>query len=117
VKKKILVAEDEEEILLFLKLILELGGYEVITARDGGICLSLYEKEKPDLVISDIKMPVLSGLEIYEKLKDKTKFIFVSGIVTEKDIPYELVERKMFFTKPIEPKGFVKRVSEVFSDG
>lgn len=114
-KKKILVAEDEEEILLFLKLILELAGYEVMTAKDGGICLSLYEKEKPDLVISDIKMPVLSGLEVYEKLKDKTKFIFVSGIVSEKDIPYALVEKRMFFTKPIEPKGFVNRVAEVLS--
>lgn len=111
--KKILVAEDEDEIRLFLKLILELANFKVIEAKDGESCIEMFEREEPDCVICDVKMPKLSGLEVYEKLKDKTKFIIVSGIVNERDIPKELIATKRFFLKPIEPKGFVNRVSEL----
>jgi CheY-like chemotaxis protein len=108
--KKILVAEDEQDVLYFLKLILELGEIEVITAEDGKECLRKYEKEKPDLVICDVKMPKMSGLEVYERIQDKEKFILISGIVTEEDLPKELVERGNFFIKPLPPKEFVEKV-------
>gem|GEM_PF-6803425 len=112
-KKKVLVAEDEDEIRLFLKLILELADFEVILANDGESCIKIAEKENPDLVICDVKMPKLSGLEVYERLKDKAKFVIVSGIVNERDVPKELIDEKRFFLKPFEPKVFVNRVSEL----
>lgn len=112
-KKKILVAEDDEEIRLFLKLILELANFEVILTSNGESCIEMFEKEKPDCVICDVKMPKCSGLEVYEKLKDKTKFVIISGIVNEKDVPKELIDTKRFFLKPVEPKGFVNRIHEL----
>lgn len=112
-KKKILVAEDEEEIRLFLKLILELAKFDVILTSDGKSCVEMFEKEKPDCIICDVKMPKMSGLELYEKLKDKTKFVIISGIVNEKEVPKELIATKRFFLKPVEPKGFVNRIKEL----
>ncbi len=112
-KKRILVAEDENEIRLFLKLILELAEYDVILATDGESCLKLFKEKKPDCIICDVKMPKMSGLEVYERLKHKTKFIIVSGIVNEKEIPRELIDTKRFFLKPLEPKTFVNRVCDL----
>ncbi|MEW6007612.1 MAG: response regulator [bacterium] len=116
-KKKILVAEDEDDIRLFLKLILELADFEVILASDGESCIRKFEEEKPELVICDVKMPKLSGLGVYERLKDKTKFVIVSGIVNENEVPKELVSAKRFFLKPFDPKGFANRIEEVLKNG
>lgn len=114
--KKIIVADDEEEIRLFLKLILELANFEVILTDNGASCIEMFEKEKPDCVICDVKMPKCSGLEVYERLKDKTKVVIVSGIVNEQEIPKDLVATKRFFLKPIEPKGFVNRIEELLKN-
>ncbi|MDA9951012.1 response regulator [Oligoflexaceae bacterium] len=83
--KKILVVDDEPEILAFLADMLELEGATVTTAANGKIAYDhIIESENLFCaIVSDIRMPVMSGLELLKKLKSENKkpdnFIFISG--------------------------------------
>ena len=65
----LLVVDDEKEIRNFLKRALEAHGYNVVLAPDGKQALTLYAEHKPDLIILDILMPELNGLEVLEILR------------------------------------------------
>lgn len=67
--KRILLVDDDAEIIESLRLALEAHGYEVIIARDGNQGLALTERESPDLVILDMMMPKRSGFLVLEKLR------------------------------------------------
>ncbi|MCP8315187.1 MAG: response regulator [archaeon] len=76
---KILVVDDEQDILELARVILENKGYEVITAKDGNEALEKVSASKPDLIILDIIMPRKNGLEVCKILKSnpKTKSICI----------------------------------------
>ena len=67
--KRILLVDDDAEILESLRLALEANGYEIHIARDGNQGLALIERESPDLVILDMMMPKRSGFLVLERLK------------------------------------------------
>ncbi len=67
--KRILLCEDDPDILKIVEFWLSDGGYEVCVAADGAESLALAKKKKPDLVILDYRMPVLNGWEVCQKLK------------------------------------------------
>lgn len=67
---KILLVDDEEDILEFLRYNLELEGYEIDTAKDGNLAVERVKAFKPDLIILDIMMPGMNGIEVCEKLRD-----------------------------------------------
>ena len=69
VRKKILLVDDDREIVESMRLALEAGGYEVLIARDGNQGLTLAVRENPDLVILDMMMPKRSGFLVLEKLR------------------------------------------------
>lgn len=62
--KKILVVDDEESIVTLLQYNLERSGYDVITASDGEEALKKAETEKPDLIVLDVMLPKLDGIEV-----------------------------------------------------
>jgi DNA-binding response OmpR family regulator len=68
---KIMVVDDEKNILSLYQLELEEEGYEVVTANSGKEALELFDKEKPDLVTLDIMMPNMDGIQVLRKLKEK----------------------------------------------
>jgi DNA-binding response OmpR family regulator len=68
-KKKILVVDDEEDILHFLELVLAEKGYEVLSASDGHEALTRAQIERPDLVLLDIMMPQMDGWEVLKLLR------------------------------------------------
>ncbi len=67
--KRILLVDDDAEIIESLRLALEANGYTVLVARDGNQGLALTERESPDLVILDMMMPKRSGFLVLEKLR------------------------------------------------
>jgi DNA-binding response OmpR family regulator len=70
--KKVLIIEDRRENIVFIaNNILKPEGYEVITARDGSMGLEKAQTEHPDVIITDLKLPVLGGLEMMEKLVEQ----------------------------------------------
>ena len=87
--KRILVIDDEELILNFLKDLLVEEGYEVITACNGEEGLALFEAQSADLVITDIIMPVKDGLDTILELKKKAPELPVIAISAGGNIPKE----------------------------
>ena len=70
---KILVIDDEKIIRERLKRLLELDNYETFTAEDGRKGLEIFDKEKPEILLVDIKMPGMDGIEVLSKIKEKSK--------------------------------------------
>lgn len=121
--KKILVADDEKHIVQIVQFNLEKkGNYEVIVAYDGEMALELIKKEKPDLVISDIMMPKMTGFELFEALrKDEeikdTPFIILTA--KGQDSYFEEGQEKgilHILTKPFSPKALLATAKEILGE-
>ena len=80
-RTKILVVDDETELVETMKGWLQANGYEVLTALDGQQALKAVSTEKPDLVILDILMPRMSGLEVLTQLRHKKETIYLPVIM------------------------------------
>ena len=79
---KILVIDDEKPTLSMFRLLLEAYGYLVLTAENGTEGLEIFRKEKPAIVITDIKMPGINGLTVLQRIKDidpKAGVIVITG--------------------------------------
>jgi DNA-binding NarL/FixJ family response regulator len=112
----ILVVEDNEEMRGYITSILS-GTYEVVCAEDGKQALKLLEKQRFDMVITDIRMPVMDGEQLFEACDDRRiPFIFLTAYGTpEKEI--ESLERGVvaFISKPFTPKQLLVTVTSVLS--
>jgi DNA-binding response OmpR family regulator len=120
---KILVFDDEPSILLMLKKMLEKEGHEVDLALNGRDGMELFEKNIPDLVITDIIMPEKEGLETILELRKKhpkLKIIAISGggrIGPEGYLPSaKHLGANMVFQKPLIQKEFVKAVASLLGE-
>ena len=93
--KKILVADDEESVRLVLKQMLEAVGYKVDTAADGSQALAKMKADNYDLLIADINMPVMDGVELLKKSRElfpQLPVIFVTGFGRDKIIVQAMKE-------------------------
>lgn len=114
-KYKILLADDEKDIVEFLKYNLEEEGFNVITAYDGK---EAFEKlsQKPDLILLDIMMPRMDGYEVCSKIRAMNEFnnvpiIFLTAKVAEIDEVHGLnIGANDFIKKPISPKTLIARL-------
>jgi DNA-binding response OmpR family regulator len=68
-KPKILIVDDETDVVEFITRTLQTEGFDVIAAYDGIAALDLVDSEKPDLILLDIMMPMMSGYEVCEQIK------------------------------------------------
>ena len=113
---KILIVDDEPDILEFLKYNLVKEGYKVTTANDGAEGIKQAEAEVPSLIILDIMMPKMDGVEVCRHLRsrpefDKTLIVFLTA--REEDysqIAALDVGGDDYITKPIRPRVFISRV-------
>lgn len=121
--KKILVADDEKHIVQIVQFNLEKkGNYEVIVASDGEMALELIRQEKPDLVISDIMMPKMTGFELFEALRKNeeikdTPFIILTA--KGQDSYFEEGQEKgilHILTKPFSPKALLAIAKEILGE-
>ncbi len=112
----ILIIEDEPELVKVLRSYLEKGGYQVLTAYKGDSGLTLWESNKPDLVILDLNLPGMDGLDIARTIRKHadTPIIMVTARVEEAD---RLVGLELgaddYITKPYSPREVVARVRAV----
>jgi len=116
VKKRILVVDDELNIIKFLSSNLEARGYEVMAALDGSEALNTFEKELPDLVILDIMMPKVDGFEICRRLREwtQTPIIMLSARADEGDKVKCLdLGADDYITKPFGAAELIARVNAV----
>ena len=117
---KILVAEDEPMLLKTIELKLKKEGYEVITTIDGREAVAKIETEDPDMVITDIMMPYVSGLEIVAIVRKKTgkkiPIIMLSAMEQEKVVmeAFELGADD-YITKPFSLNELAIRVKRLMS--
>ena len=113
---KILVADDEEDILEILEIRLSNAGYEVIKARDGREAVEYAFKEKPDLIVMDVMMPVMDGFEATKTLRSKlaTAAIPVLMLTAKRDKESELkgleVGADDYLTKPFDKDKLLARI-------
>lgn len=114
--QKILIIEDEIEISKILASYLEKAGYQVISAARGDQGLSLWEHSKSDLILLDINMPGMDGLEVAREIRKKSDIpiIMITARVEESDklIGLELGADD-YITKPFSPREVVARVKTV----
>lgn len=103
---RLLLVDDEEGIRKVLKITLESAGYEVLLAADGESGLDLFSRENPDIVITDIKMPGIDGIELLRRIKNlnpETEVIMITGHgdmdLAVKSLQHEAAD---FITKPID---------------
>ncbi len=114
--QKILIADDEPEIVKLVRAYLEAAGYRVVTAKDGREALVVTRHEKPDLIILDLTMPEMDGIEFTRRLRQEknTPIIMLTARVEETDriIGLELGADD-YVTKPFSPREIVARVRAV----
>ncbi len=108
-KKKILLADDEEDIKTVIKLYLESKGYDVVTSYDGLDTLDKVKAEKPDLILLDIMMPVINGFEVCKQLKADENTSHIPIVMLSAASHADSVERAIeagaldYIMKPFEP--------------
>jgi two-component system alkaline phosphatase synthesis response regulator PhoP len=118
--KKILIADDEADILEIISYNLELHGYQVITAKDGDQAIRMAREENPDLIILDIMMPKKSGIEVCKILRSQPEFkntliVFLTALNDELSHVKGLeLGADDFISKPISPKIMVSKVNAFF---
>jgi two-component system, OmpR family, alkaline phosphatase synthesis response regulator PhoP len=118
--KKILIADDEPDIIEILQYNLEKEGYDVITAKDGEEALVKAKNNKPDLIILDIMMPKKTGDEVCEILRSQAAFkntliIFLTALNDESSHIKGLeTGADDYVSKPVSPKVLVSRVNALF---
>jgi two-component system, OmpR family, alkaline phosphatase synthesis response regulator PhoP len=114
--KKILLVDDEPDILEFLEYNLKKEGYQVVTAADGLNALKQARETRPDLIILDIMMPGLDGIETCRQLRSEPQFNQTPiAFLTARDEDYTQIAAldiggDDFITKPIKPKVFLSRI-------
>jgi DNA-binding response OmpR family regulator len=113
---KILIIEDETELTRVLRSYLEKAGMSVISAARGDTGLSLWEHERPDLVLLDLNLPGLDGLDVARDIRRKTEtpIIMVTARVEETDRLIGLeIGADDYIIKPYSPREVVARVRAV----
>jgi two-component system alkaline phosphatase synthesis response regulator PhoP len=120
--KKILVADDEPHILRSLKLVLEEAGYSVLTATNGEEAFHKTKKEKPDLLILDIKMQKMNGYEVCDKLRtdplQRDMPVMILSALGQTDQNREGSEDHAFaiIAKPFSPYSLLDQVRKILKN-
>ncbi len=112
----LLVVEDDPAMLVALRDILESAGYNVLTAPNGKIALDILENARPALILSDISMPVMDGIQLFEAVRKlprgmATPFIFLTAKGTREDIfAGKMMGADDYITKPITSHELITAV-------
>ena len=115
--KKILIADDEPNIVAALEFLLQRNGYEVHVARNGEEALKLVEDCHPDLVLLDVMMPVKSGYEVCTRIRERAewghiKIIMLSAKGRDAEVTKGLsIGADVYITKPFSTRDLVAKIN------
>ena len=119
--RTVLIVEDDPVILRLLEVNFELEGLEVLLAEDGAAGLELAKERRPDLVVTDIMMPKLSGIELVESLKTDPLTAHIPIILLSAKAQTADLKAGMdagaddYITKPFEPLDLLDRANSLLS--
>ena len=116
---KILIADDEPNILLSIEYLMKREGYEVHVARDGQQALEVLRRERPRLMLLDVMMPLKTGFEVCQELRaddalKDTLVLMLTAKGRDTDLAKGLgVGADAYMTKPFSTKALVQKVKEL----
>lgn len=119
-KGTVLVVDDDRVIVSLLQLNFEIEGYDVLTATGGEAGLAQARQGRPDIIVLDVMMPGIDGLEVARRLRteDETRgipIILLSAKAQNSDIQAGLAVADEYMTKPFEPAELLERVSTLIA--
>jgi DNA-binding response OmpR family regulator len=121
-KRKILVVDDEPQIVRLLALRLKSKNFDVISAYDGYQCVQVAKQELPDLILLDIKMPLGGGIKAFEKLKSisatsRIPVIFITAYPSE-EIKKQVMDlgAEDFVSKPFNSDVLIEKINIILND-
>ena len=118
-RRLVLVADDDEDILVLVRTVLERAGYEVSAVRDGAEAIAAARQRRPDLAVLDVAMPELDGLEVLRRLRadastSDVPVLLLSARVQEDDVARGFATgADAYVQKPFSPRELSDRVSEL----
>ena len=117
--RKALVIDDEIHIVQVVAIKLRNNGFDVTTAENGAVALDIAKEEKPDIIITDFQMPVMTGLELVENLRKDTAtedipviMLTARGFAIEEDKRQEL-KISACLSKPFSPREVLQTIEDV----
>ena len=118
--KKMLIVEDEEDVLELLFAIFDdLGGYQILCARDGEEALRIAREDNPDIILLDILLPKMNGYEVCKSVKSvpamsHTKILMLSGLAQNSDRQKaQQAGADAYMTKPFSSIVLAEKVEEL----
>ena len=124
--KKILIADDEPDILEIISYNLKIEGYDVVTAKYGEDALQKAKISKPDLIILDVTMPKKDGFQVFSELRQnqltsRIPIVMLTGISAQGSVKFSKKEMGEFFgeepeaflDKPLDPEKLSKTIKTV----
>jgi DNA-binding response OmpR family regulator len=112
--KKIMIIDDEPDILIYLMTILEDAGFETCTIEENDQFMEAVQSEQPDLIIIDIMMPKRSGMSIYREIRSSDKYkkipvAFISGMTSAKDFMNNEFSKLIDDEAMPPPDGYIEK--------
>jgi len=117
----VLVADDDEDVLLLVRAVLEQAGHEVIVTRDGAEAVDAALRHRPDLAVLDISMPELDGLEVLRRLRADATLAEIPVVLLSARVQEDDVQRgydsgaSVYVQKPFSPRELSEQVSDLLA--
>ncbi len=123
-KKRVLIVDDEPDVTLVLKQVLDENGFEADSYDEPRLALNNFKANMYDLLLLDIKMPDINGLDLYQeirKIDDKVKVCFLTASEMfyekfRKEEPYSKFDKELFIAKPIENEELLDHLNKVINN-
>jgi two-component system response regulator MtrA len=121
VRRLVLIADDDEDILALVRATIERSGHEVMAVADGAAALSAMAERRPDLAVLDIAMPELDGLEVLRRLRADDEMRDLPVILLTAQAQAADVERgfatgaSAYVRKPFSPRDLATRVGDLLA--
>jgi len=119
---KILIADDEPNILISLEFLMKREGYEVVVARDGQEAVEAIHRERPALVLLDVMMPIKTGFDVCHEVRASevvgdTRILMLTAKGRDTDVAKGLaLGANAYMTKPFSTKELVQKVRDMLAD-